>query len=141
MRTRLLAILCDFALLVPSAVPLLLLPAWVATGFAPKDSRGEITETAAMWIAAALIGFTATLLLGYLSSGNIRGKTGGKRFVGLRVVRFDTGDALGIRRGLIRTLAQLVTIATLGIGYVIALFDSQRRTLHDRIAGSVVVEL
>jgi uncharacterized RDD family membrane protein YckC len=39
-----------------------------------------------------------------------------------------------------RTLAELATICTLGLGYAVMFFDSDRRTLYDRIAGTVVVE-
>jgi len=41
----------------------------------------------------------------------------------------------------LNAVEQAATIATFGIGYLLAFVDRRRRTLHDRIAGTVVVEV
>jgi uncharacterized RDD family membrane protein YckC/S1-C subfamily serine protease len=66
------------------------------------------------------------------------GATLGKRMAGLRVLRPD-GRTLSLPAALARGAGKLVSGALLGLGFVIALFDRRRRTLHDRIAGTVVV--
>jgi uncharacterized RDD family membrane protein YckC len=137
---RFLAFACDVALLmaaVISVLSMILLTFWERV---PEDESGDPTAGAVAWITAALIATTLTILVGYVWFGNSHGQTVGKRFTGLKVVRLDTGDPLGAGRGFLRTMAQLITIGTLGFGYAIAFFDPQRRTLHDRIAGALVIE-
>ncbi len=53
----------------------------------------------------------------------------------------DNGDALRLPRALLRYSAALAGIGCLGVGLVWALFDPQRRFLHDRIAGTRLVLL
>lgn len=66
------------------------------------------------------------------------GGTLGKLFTGLRIVRAD-GAALSWRRALGRTLACYLSVLTCFTGYMIALFDSERRALHDHICRTRVV--
>jgi uncharacterized RDD family membrane protein YckC len=67
------------------------------------------------------------------------GGTPGKLACGLRVVRPD-GSRLTYGRAAGRFLAEIVSTITLGIGYLMAGFDDQRRALHDRIADTRVVK-
>lgn len=99
-----------------------------------------MTQPAATRITIALIVAGVAPAFGYLSIGNARGSTLGKRTVGLKVVSADTGDAPGVAAALVRTTAQLLLPLTLGAAYAIAALDPLRRTLHDRLAGTVVVE-
>lgn len=66
------------------------------------------------------------------------GGTLGKLFTGLRIVRAD-GTALSWPRALGRTLAVYLSVLTCCTGHVIALFDSERRALHDHICGTRVI--
>jgi len=66
------------------------------------------------------------------------GATPGKMALRLRVVRPD-GSRLNYPRALLRFLGTWVSGLTLGIGYLIAAFDEQKRTLHDRICDTRVV--
>lgn len=52
-----------------------------------------------------------------------------------------TGGRVSLRRSALRLLGYAASVAPLFLGIVIALFDRQRRTLHDRLANTVVVEL
>ena len=88
-----------------------------------------------------------TTLLGLLLSGvyeivmlSRRGATVGKFLCHMRVVNADgstirTGTAIG------RFFAGLVSRLTLGIGYAMAAFDGEKRTLHDRMAGTRVIDM
>lgn len=67
-----------------------------------------------------------------------RGGTPGKLLMKLKVVAPD-GSALSYKGGALRGLAELVTSLTCGIGYLLAINDPERRTLHDRIASTRVV--
>ena len=67
-----------------------------------------------------------------------RGATIGKMILGLKVIRPDgSGIPLGLSVG--RYFAQFISSLTLGIGYLMAGFDDQKRTLHDRICETRVV--
>jgi len=64
--------------------------------------------------------------------------TPGKMACGLRVVRSD-GEKISYARACGRFFAELVSSLTLGIGYIMAAFDEERRALHDRICDTRVV--
>lgn len=64
--------------------------------------------------------------------------TPGKMACGLKVIR-PGGEPLTYGRALGRHFAEWVTGLTLAIGYILAAFDEQKRSLHDRIADTRVV--
>jgi uncharacterized RDD family membrane protein YckC len=66
------------------------------------------------------------------------GATPGKMLLGLKVVRPD-GSKLTYWRGFGRFWATLVSYFTCYIGYVIAAFDDEKRTLHDHICSTRVI--
>ena len=66
------------------------------------------------------------------------GGTLGKLAIGLRVVTAN-GESISLGRSLGRTLAEILSAITLLIGYIIAAFDSEKRTLHDHICGTRVI--
>jgi uncharacterized RDD family membrane protein YckC len=66
------------------------------------------------------------------------GATLGKMACGLKVVRPD-GDPIGYPRALGRYFAEILSGMILGIGYLMAAFDSEKRSLHDRICSTRVV--
>lgn len=62
----------------------------------------------------------------------------GKRIVGIRVADRE-GQPIGLGRALARNLGKLVSILPYGIGVWWMLFNVRRQTLHDRIAGTIVI--
>jgi uncharacterized RDD family membrane protein YckC len=118
----------------------ILLGTLIAIGVAPTDRNGLVTHAARTWITAGLIAAVAAIVVCYFCVANARGTSLGKRGTGIRVVRAESGDAPGGASSIVRTAAQMLTACTLGIGYLIAAFDSQHRTLHDRLAGTIVIE-
>jgi uncharacterized RDD family membrane protein YckC len=124
---------CAVAIVLALAIPMALL-------FAPQDEAGELTPSAARWFIILGNGFIVTAIIVYLWAGNATGRTPGRLLMGLTVVRMDTGERLGVNWGLARTIAQVMTMATLGLGYAMALFDPQRRAFHDRLVQTLVIE-
>jgi uncharacterized RDD family membrane protein YckC len=57
----------------------------------------------------------------------------------IRVVRAD-GQALGAARALHRYLLAVLGLAALGLGFAYALVDRDRQFLHDRLAGTALVD-
>lgn len=84
-----------------------------------------------------LLFFTAFIAYNTLMLGRF-GATLGDMVIGAVVVTPE-GGRISYARALGRTLMKEVSGLILGIGYFIAAFDEQKRTLHDRVAGTVVV--
>jgi uncharacterized RDD family membrane protein YckC len=68
------------------------------------------------------------------------GQTIGKMAVHIKVLS-RSGGRVSLGRSALRFLGYAASVAPLFLGIVIALFDGERRTLHDRLADTVVVEL
>jgi uncharacterized RDD family membrane protein YckC len=66
------------------------------------------------------------------------GQTPGKMLLGVRVLRRD-GGRVGAGRALGRWLAYGLVVATLGLGWVAAAVDPDRRGVHDWVAGTHAV--
>jgi uncharacterized RDD family membrane protein YckC len=67
------------------------------------------------------------------------GATLGKMACGLRVVRPD-GEKISYARACGRTFAEVVSSLILMIGYLMVIFDDEKRALHDRICDTRVVK-
>lgn len=77
--------------------------------------------------------------LAYLSVFHvIRGQTLGMRVMKMKIID-GYGDSPSPRRALVRVLGYVVSLATLGLGFLWIGFDSEKRGLHDWIAGTYVV--
>lgn len=68
-----------------------------------------------------------------------QGATPGKMAMGLRVV-MENGDPVELGSGFLRYIGYLASGITLGIGYLMIAFRSDKRGLHDLIGGTVVVK-
>ena len=95
-------------------------------------------------IFAALFGLTTAVNLGLAFAYNTvllwkYGATLGKMAFGIKVVTAEGGPlSYGLAVGRYCCIAFLEPL-TIGIGYLIAFFDDQKRTLHDRICGTRVI--
>jgi uncharacterized RDD family membrane protein YckC len=76
---------------------------------------------------------------GYLVAFTAGGQTLGKMAMGIRVVTADENRPLDLSRAMLRTLLWLVLAIPAGLGFLTALVTSDRRGLHDRVAGTRVV--
>jgi uncharacterized RDD family membrane protein YckC len=94
---------------------------------------GGTAETVG-WVVA--IGVT---LLNFVVLTGLRGQTLGKWATGLRIVRLD-GQPMTFVSSLLRhVVGYPVSLITLGLGFLLAIFHAQGRALHDILAGTVVV--
>ncbi|GAB6096270.1 hypothetical protein JCM14469_25230 [Desulfatiferula olefinivorans] len=76
----------------------------------------------------------SSLFLGHFSA------TPGKMACGLKVITADQGQ-VSYMRGFARYFGELVSGITLGIGYLMAGWDSEKRALHDRICATRVIRV
>lgn len=65
--------------------------------------------------------------------------TPGKMVCHLRVVT-PGGQKISYSQACLRYFAEIISSLIFGIGYLLAIFDAERRTLHDRIAGTRVIK-
>jgi uncharacterized RDD family membrane protein YckC len=86
------------------------------------------------------VGAYACFAFPYYTIAHYRwGFTLGKRLMRVRVVDASTGGALSAGQSIGRTLATLLSYLFFGVGYLMAAWDSQKRSLHDRLCSTVCV--
>jgi uncharacterized RDD family membrane protein YckC len=101
-------------------------------------SDWDAADTAnTMWRTSVIVWAAAVFL--HLWMGNAAGQTIGKGLTGARVIRRESGQSLGAGRGLLRTLGYIFSLVPFGLGFLWAIWDKDKQTWHDKIAGSVVV--
>src|SRR5438309_9787380 len=71
--------------------------------------------------------------------GSPSGQTFGKRVMNIRVIDTNTGGSIGYGRAAIRWLMKIVSFLACLIGYLWMLWDKEKQTWHDKVAGSFVV--
>jgi uncharacterized RDD family membrane protein YckC len=103
----------------------------IGKGVADPSAMGRGT---AVWYLFSF-GISAAYMIFFMGKF---GATPGKMALGIKVVRPD-GAALGYPLAVGRYFSTFVSSLTLCIGYVIAIFDKEKRALHDRIAGTRVI--
>ena len=81
----------------------------------------------------------ATMFLYLAISITADGQTWGMRLLSIRAIDSKTGFLPTGGQSARRALGYMFTLATLGLGLVFALLDSDKRTLHDRLSGTIVV--
>ena len=90
-------------------------------------------------LAAASLGLGVTLnALYFVGFVGGCGQTPAKMLVGVRVVRRD-GARVGYGRAAVRWFSYGLVVLTLGLGWVVAVLNAERRGLPDWIAGTRVV--
>jgi uncharacterized RDD family membrane protein YckC len=129
-RSRVFAVLIDALVIAPIDL--------VVIYFTLRLCRLTLQEATLLPVVPLLVFFLILdggYLLAFTAAG---GQTMGKMGMGLKVVAAD-GARVGPGRALARTLAWIVSAVPLGAGLLPAVFDSERRALHDRVAGTRVV--
>lgn len=67
------------------------------------------------------------------------GATPGKMAIGVKIVNTD-GSPISYWKAFARYFGEMLSGAILGIGYYVAAFDDQKRTLHDRLCSTLVIK-
>ncbi len=98
---------------------------------------GEVTADR-QWLGFALNDLLPMLLVvGFWVHS---GATPGKQLMDCRVVLVSTGKPPGPGRAVLRYLGYLASLLTLGLGFLWILWDRRRQGLHDKLAGTVVID-
>jgi uncharacterized RDD family membrane protein YckC len=101
-------------------------------------AAGEVSSLPLL-LALTLLPVAVVLGCFYVVDGwGRRGGTYGQRYFDLRLESEDGGYPIGMGRAWLRLLGYVLSIASLGIGFLMIAFTGS--ALHDRIAGTRVVQ-
>lgn len=131
------ASILDGAILYAASWPIARLETWA---LGRQTSAGDSVDVA-FGIAVGLLAILVSSVLQVAYDTFFVGRyaaTPGKMAMGLRVIRSD-GDKVSYLRAAGRSLAALLSFLTLCIGFLMAAFDKEKRTLHDHICDTRVV--
>jgi len=125
--------------LLAGGTPVELARAWLSDP-AQRAATAALSEAIGHLLWTPLPVF-ALLSLAWFSGfeASSRQATPGKRLLGLRVVD-GQGRRIGLARAMRRHLAGALSWLTLNIGHLLAAVPPRRQSLHDRIAGTQVVQ-
>lgn len=99
----------------------------------------QIVVSAASYDLAQLVALGIEVYFAYLVG--TRGQSPGKQVMKIKIVRDADGQLLGFGTAVLRWLAHLVDVFTLGLGFLWPLWDKKRQTFADKIVGSVSVRV
>ena len=129
----------------------------VKNGYHEYELADVVTRLVAIMIDGFILGLITGLLVGAAreTGGGLSivigviynwffwtrwdGQTPGKRIMGLRVIKAD-GSRLSDIDAMLRGVGYYISGLFMGLGYIWALIDEDKRTWHDLIAGTVVVK-
>ncbi len=134
---RLAAFMIDVFLLFTINAGIILLPTMAGWHFAAFEPRA-IVLSLALFLPILLVSPLLLSFLYYTILHAFGGQTVGKIFVGIRVVSREN-ESLSLGVSFLLWCANFLSILTLGLGYLWALVDPAKATLHDRIASCRVV--
>jgi uncharacterized RDD family membrane protein YckC len=111
---------------------------------APLSILGGVFQKNKM-MGAYGITTVATYIILYCIIGYFYSKKGalpGKKLLDLQVIDAETGRFLSFNRGGVRDIVgKGISMITLGIGFLMAAFRTDKRTLHDLLVGSRVIRI
>ena len=99
---------------------------------------GSSTDSSALSLLVFLgaLGYLVLQLFYYS-----KGKSIGKKLMGLQVVNSATQKPIGFWRMLLReTIGKFISSFILMLGYIWAIFDDNNQAWHDKLVDSIVVE-
>jgi len=144
---RLVAAAIDFAIVVPASLIITLLVSKIAGVHLPSSNLHVFDID--LWIdlvlatdpalMMAIILFLAIGMIYLLLFHTIRGRTLGMQVMKMKVIDVY-GDPPSPARCVARTTAYLASAGTLFLGFLWIGFDSEKRGLHDWIAGTYVIK-
>jgi uncharacterized RDD family membrane protein YckC len=115
----------------------------VVVAFASSPFAAVMELTSGNWhdprVAGSLAGVVAVIMFVYLTASvALTGRTWGMALVSVRAVDERNGLIPTAGQCARRALVYMLSLITLGVGLLPALFGSERRALHDKLSGTFV---
>src|SRR5690606_8647254 len=126
-------------MMVQGSTPLALARAWLADPVQREAIAALSDAITAIVILPLLLASLLSLLWFAAFEASPRRATPGKRALGLRV-EDARGARIGFSRAALRHLAGTLSWLTLNLGHLLAALPPRRQALHDRIAGTRVLQ-
>jgi uncharacterized RDD family membrane protein YckC len=116
----------------------------LVVAFASSPFAAIIELTNGNWsdlrVKASMGGIVAIVAFLYLTAATaLAGRTWGMSLFSLRAVDAETGLPPTTKQSVGRAILYLLSLLTVGLGILYALFDVEGRTAHDHLSGTVVV--
>ena len=116
----------------------------LVVAFASSPFAAIIELTNGNWadwrVVASMGGIVLVVMFLYLTAATaLAGRTWGMSLVSLRAVDAETGLPPTTGQAVLRALFYILSLITLGLGLVYALFDAEGRAAHDHFSGTIVV--
>ncbi|WP_327004071.1 RDD family protein [Dactylosporangium sp. NBC_01737] len=70
-----------------------------------------------------------------------QGQSWGKKLLGLRLIKEETGQPIGAGMAFVRDIVHFVDAIICFVGFLFPLWDAKRQTLSDKILGTVVTKV
>jgi uncharacterized RDD family membrane protein YckC len=99
---------------------------------------GNVLRLLLTFAPLAIIPLT-NLVYHIVMESSVKQGTYGKQLLKIKVCDMH-GERLTPLHAIGRNLAKILSVATLGVGYLFSFFNKQQQCLHDRVAGSLVVK-
>lgn len=148
---RVVAALIDGAVVgIPVLIVFFVLMAGAFSQATVDPETGAITGGEGTFVGSILFGYALAIIVPFIyhwvMNGTSRGQTVGKMALKIQVRDATTGGPIGMGRSLLREIVRWgLGLVTCGIGGILdvlwPLWDPKRQTLHDKAAGSVVVDV
>ncbi len=90
-------------------------------------------------VVGGLVGLVVGIAYYVYLEGSASGQTVGKRALGIRVLDIRTSGRIDYTKAFIRYIGRYLSGIPCLLGYFWMLWDSEKQTWHDKIAGTVVV--
>lgn len=101
----------------------------------------ELTDVNPLGFVIIVLGYLAVFAFAIWNQAIRQGRTGqslGKQWVGIQVVRADSGQFLGAGTGFLRLIMNSI-LGSCFLNYLWPLWDERKQTWHDKVVGSVVI--
>lgn len=139
---RFVASLLD-GVIVGVAITIISLIMGVITGIALVMLRGS-SKDLGVSITSGLVQIVNIILTSgyYIYFTGKEGQTLGKKVLGIKVVKKDSQQAPGYMSAFLReVVGKFVSGIVFGLGYLWMLWDKDKQTWHDKIAGTIVIRI
>jgi uncharacterized RDD family membrane protein YckC len=123
----------DNVIMVAIATVVTVVTAVVLDAILPHGVKADTPE-----ILATAVGWATFTTLYFVGFWVLAGQTPGMRLLGLVVVRTN-GARVGVGHALRRLVGLVISILTLGLGFLLVLVDDRRQGLADKLAGTLVL--